>query len=87
MRTLFHQKMKHYIRCRILTARQTMDISQDNMSSILGMSTRAYTKLESGKNCCSLVTFILFLRFCCPDRNAFMAELFDLIDELTNSAT
>ena len=49
MRTLFHQKIKHYIRCRLLTIRRTMDISQDNMASILGMSTRSYTKLEIGK--------------------------------------
>ena len=86
MRTLLHRKMKHCIRCRILTTRQTMNISQDSMAGILDMSTRAYTKLESGENCCSLVTFILFLRFCCPDINAFMAELFELIDELADSA-
>ena len=86
MRTLFRQKMKHYIRCRMLTTRQTMDVSQDDMASVLGMTTRAYTKLESGENCCSLVTFILFLRFCCPDINAFIAELFALIDETVNSA-
>lgn len=86
MRTLFHQKMKHYIRCRMLTTRRDMDISQENMAAILGMTTRAYSKLESGENCCNLVTFILFLRFCCPDKNAFIAELFELIDEVINSA-
>ena len=53
MRTLLHQKIKHYMRCQLLTARQTVDISQDNMAGILGMSTRSYTKLESGENCCN----------------------------------
>ena len=86
MRTLFHQKIKHYIRCQLLTTRRTMDISQDNMASILGMSTRSYTKLESGENCCNLVTFILFLRYCCPDINAFISKLFELLDEVATSA-
>ena len=86
MRTLFHQKMKHYLRCQLLTTRRIMDISQDNMASILGISTRSYTKLESGENCCNLVTFILFLRYCCPNINAFMSELFALIDEVVNNA-
>ena len=86
MRTLYHQKIKHYIRCQLLTTRRTMDISQDNMASILGISTRSYTKLESGENCCNLVTFILFLRFCCTDRYAFIDELITLINELDNNA-
>ena len=86
MRTLLHQKIKHYMRCQLLTARQTMDISQDNMAGILGMSTRSYTKLESGENCCNFVTFILFLRYCCPDRYAFIDGLITLINELDNNA-
>lgn len=82
MRTAFRQKLKHHIRCSLLTTRSSLNISQDEMAHTLDMSTRAYTKLESGVNGCNLMTFFIFLRFCCPDREALFSELFTLVDGL-----
>ena len=43
------------------------------------MSTRGYVALESDKSCCSLITVLLFLDRCCPDRSAFLAGLSNVL--------
>lgn len=80
MRNQLHMALKHFLRCELLKSRTALNLSQESMAHILFMSTQAYTDLESGKTCCGLITFLLFLRHCCPDRMAFLNELFVLLD-------
>lgn len=80
MRNQLYVALKHFLRCELLKSRTALNLSQESMAHILSMSTRAYTDLESGKTCCGLITFLLFLRHCCADRQAFLNKLFDLPD-------
>lgn len=80
MRNQLYLALKHFMRCELLKSRTALNFSQESMAHTLSMSTRAYTDLESGKTCCGLITFLLFLRHCCADQQAFLNKLFDLLD-------
>lgn len=66
---------KHYIRCQLLSTRVALGLTQTEMSERLHISTRAYTKLESGRNSLPTETFVRFLCDCCPDKDAFLNGL------------
>lgn len=55
--------IKHYLRCQLLSTRSALDITQAEMAERLHISTRAYTKLESGHTAFSAYTFARFLCF------------------------
>ena len=76
MRKCLYNTLKHCIRSELLKTRSILNLTQEEMARWLIMSTRAYASLEGGKSCCGLFTFLLFLYHCCPDRLAFLENLF-----------
>ncbi|MCM1363777.1 MAG: helix-turn-helix domain-containing protein [Faecalibacterium sp.] len=52
-----------------------LNISQAKMAELLEMSERSYADIESGKSCCSAVTLVLYLIYCCDDVPRFLDEL------------
>ena len=81
MKKFYLEQIKKYCREAFLKTRDEMCITQEEMAHLLMMSTRAYVSLESGKSCCSLCTFIRFLK-CCPiDSDSFICGLLEIISD------
>lgn len=80
MRKKLYNDLKVYFRGELLRCRAALNITQEEMAHRLLLSTRAYSDLESGKSCCSLLTAVLFLSRCCPDRTAFLDGLFNILE-------
>ncbi len=85
MRTDFHDIFKNYFRSQLLQARGKA-FTQERAASVLYMSVRAYAALEGGESCCGLITFLLFLRFICPNREVFLEGLFQEWDNAIRKA-
>ena len=49
------------------------------MAERLGISVRAYADLERGKSCCSLVTYLFYLRYCSTNAQASLNEVLALL--------
>lgn len=81
MKSSNNPHFKHFIRCQLLSTRSALDITQSEMAERLHISTRAYTKLESGHTCLSTETLIRFLYNCCLDKNVFLDDLYAILDE------
>ena len=64
MRTPFQNDLKAHLRAELLHTRTDLRESQEKMAERLGISVRAYVDLERGKSCCSLVTYLFYLRYC-----------------------
>lgn len=74
-------EIKEYFRITLLQTREN-HITQEQMAALLGISARAYQKLENGKSCCSLFTFCMFLLYVCKDRHTFLSGFIALLDEI-----
>ena len=84
MKNFYKEQFKKRFRQEILKTRSALGYTQEKMAHILLLSTRAYVALESGKSCCSPITFFIFLHHCCLDRKAFMEGIlsdFDSYDD------
>lgn len=84
MRKLCRSVFQSYFRRQLLMARGT--ITQERMAPLLDMSTRAYAALETGESCCGLLTLLIFLRYFCPDRNAFFELFFAELERAEHEA-
>lgn len=62
------------------------DLTQAKMAEKLCMDERSYIDLEHGKSGCSMVTLVLYLVFECPDVNAFVRELREILENAWESA-
>jgi DNA-binding XRE family transcriptional regulator len=67
----------------ILQSRESLGLSQSQMSLMLEMSERSYAAIEAGEFSCSLMTFLLFLANCCTDPLSLIEELVQEIDKYT----
>lgn len=81
MKSSNNPHFKHVIRCQLLSTRSALGITQSEMAERLHISTRAYTRLESGHTCLSTETLIRFLYNCCHDKDAFLDDLYATLDE------
>lgn len=75
MKSSNNPHFRHYIRCQLLSTRSALGFTKDEMAGRLHISTRAYTKLESGHTCFSTETLIYFLYNCCLDKDVFLDGL------------
>lgn len=86
IRKQLREALKTYFRCELIKTRNTLGWSQEKMANTLTISTRAYTDIESGRSCCSLSTFLIFLHECCTDRTACIDNLMAFMDTLEDEA-
>ena len=70
MRTPFQNDLKAHLRAELLHTRTALR---------LGISVRAYVDLERGKSCCSLVTYLFYLRYCSKNAQASLNEVLALL--------
>lgn len=79
MRTPFQNDLKAHLRTELLHTRTALRESQEKMAERLGISVRAYVDLERGKSCCSLVTYLFYLRYCSKNAQASLNEVLALL--------
>ena len=79
MRKIFQSDLKAHLRAELLHTRTDLRESQEKMAERLGISVRAYADLERGKSCCSLVTYLFYLRYCSTNAQASLNEVLALL--------
>ena len=70
MRTPFQNDLKAHLRAELLHTRTALRESQEKMAERLGISVRA---------CCSLVTYLFYLRYCSKNAQASLNEVLALL--------
>lgn len=75
MRNYYMNVLKLFFYNRLIIARETLHLTQSQMSELLAMDERSYIELDHGKSCCSAVTLILFLIYCCDEPMQFLLDL------------
>lgn len=84
MRKTYNNQLKAICHNHIVSERVENNLSQTKMAEILMMDLRSYADIESGKSCCSLLTFILFVIFFCIDTNEIVDEIKIAFEESNN---
>ena len=86
MRKAYHKVLKHCFNRVLVRTRAEQVLTQNQMAEKLAMDERSYIDLEHGKSCCSAVTLVLFLIYCCRDPLGFLEELKNAIEAQTDLA-
>ena len=81
-----NQKVKdniaRHLRYELMKTRSSLNISQAEMASRIGITARGYRSLEAGDSCCALTTVLFFWRKCCVNKVEFIQGLEELIDSI-----
>ncbi|MCM1330675.1 MAG: helix-turn-helix transcriptional regulator [Ruminococcus sp.] len=81
MKEIYKTIFKQHFRYSLLQMRNEKNLTQSQMAEKLNISGRAYADLESGKSCCSTITFILFLNLC-DDYSDFIKDINKSFEEI-----
>lgn len=84
MRVTYYNQLKSICHAHIVFEREKNKLSQSQMAEILMMDLRSYSDIESGKSCCSLLTFMLFIICFCIDTNEIVSAIKTAFEELNN---
>ena len=63
-----------------------MKYTQSQMADLLIMDDRSYAELDHGNSCCSALTLVLYLIYCCDDPLAFLDALQRILEALEDDA-
>ncbi|MCM1544917.1 MAG: helix-turn-helix domain-containing protein [Ruminococcus sp.] len=75
MRKVYEEILKTTFRETVVLKRSQLHFTQAKMAELLEMSERSYSDLENGLFCCSAVTLMLYLTYCCDDVQRFVDEM------------
>lgn len=75
MRKLYRQILKNCFYRDLIRTRTELALIQSQMAGRLAMDDRSYINLDHGKSCCSAITLVLYLLYCCRDPVQFLEEL------------
>ena len=67
--------LRTYMSQSLAETRKEQPLSQREFSECLMMDPCSYADLEHGECLCCTLTFVLFLMFCCKDRNAILEDM------------
>lgn len=76
--------LRSYMSQRLAETRNEQHLSQTKFSERLMMDPRSYADLEHGECLCCTLTFVLFLMFCCKDRDIILEDMKVLILKACN---
>lgn len=85
MRNLYNKQLKKICHEHIVTAKIENDLTQAQMAEYLHMDIRSYADIDSGKSACSLLTFVLYLLYLCPDIDEFIDEIRISLESIENN--
>ena len=86
MRKAYHKILKSCFYNSLVHTRANLGLTQSQMAEKLAMDDRSYINLDHGKNCCSAITLVLFLIYCCSDPLGFLGDLKNAIEAENNRA-
>lgn len=86
MRKHYHAILKNRFHNFLVHTREDLQLTQSQMANILSMDYRSYAELDHGKSCCSALTLVLYLIYCCPAPQIFLQELKDAFENTTDAA-
>ena len=75
MREAYQAALKSVLHVQITQYRDRMGLTQAQMAEILLMDVRSYIDLDHGKSMCGTLSFVLFLLYCCQDRDALLQSI------------
>ena len=67
--------LRTYMSQRLAETRREQKLSQAKFSERLMVDALSYADLEHGECLCCTLTFVLFLLFCCKDRDALLLDM------------
>lgn len=67
--------LRAYMSKHLPQTRREQNLSQTKFSERLMIDMRSYTDLEHGECLRCTLTFVLFLMFCCKDRDALLQDM------------
>lgn len=76
--------LRTYMSQRLAETRREQNLSQTKFSERLMIDTRSYVDLEHRECLCCTLTFVLFLMFCCKDRDMILEDMKALILKACN---
>lgn len=86
IRKQYIQLLKALFSSELYLSRKSRKLTQAQMAQQLCMDERSYIKLEHGQSCCSGLTLMLFLLYCCEDVPAFLAKAKALLESTFDRA-
>ena len=86
MKRIYRQILKETLHEEIVKTRAELGWTQEQMAEVLEMDTRSYVDLDHGKYSCSVLTFVLFLLYCCADSRALLIKIRSRFDEARDNA-
>lgn len=75
MRNLYNKQLKTICHEHIISTKVENELTQAQMAEYLAMDIRSYADIDSGKSSCSLLTFVLYLIYLCPDVDELINEI------------
>lgn len=75
MRNLYNKQLKTICHEHIISTKVENELTQAQMAEHLVMDIRSYADIDSGKSSCSLLTFVLYLIYLCPDIDELINEI------------
>lgn len=85
MRNLYNKQLKEICHKCIVTAKVKHNLTQAQMAELLVMDIRSYADIDSGKSTCSLLTFVLYMMYLCPDIEALINEIRNSFESIKNN--
>ena len=71
----YHEKLKAFIRKELTRSAAELDLTNEEVSVKLGITSRNYSNIKSGKYSCSAETLSSYLVNMCTDKDRFMERL------------
>lgn len=71
----YRDRMRQILSDHFKATRNSMQISQEKMSELLGIDVRSYAELEHGRSLCSTPVLLRFMFHCNVDQQKFLSDL------------
>ena len=82
MREAYLAALKSVLHVQLMQSRGALGLTQTQMADILMMDVRSYIDLDHGKSMCGTLSFVLFLLYCCQDRDALLQSIQTAFDKV-----
>ena len=85
MKHMYQPNIKPFLQEQIMKAAEEQGLSKEKASELLGIDSRSYAYLKSGRNMCSATTLLMFITKMCPDPMAFVESARKVVTEAEES--
>ena len=86
LRKIYQRTFKKFFYDDLIKTREKLKYTPAQMATLLIMDDRSYADLDHGNSCCSALTLVLYLIYCCDDPMAFLENLSKILEVLEDDA-